>query len=69
MKRNDKQALRDKSAAELTKIVEDSRRELLGGRTSKITEGKTLGVKGRMIRRNVARCLTLLTQKQQAAKG
>lgn len=69
MKRNDKQALRDKSAAELTKIVEDSRKELLGGRTAKITEGKTLGVKGRMIRRNVARCLTLLTQKQQAAKG
>lgn len=65
MKKNAKQALRDKTADELNKLAGEARGEMLKMRISKSVEGKAIGVKYRSLRRSIARYETLMTEKAE----
>lgn len=67
MKKTELESLRENSVEELAEIVAASRRELMQLRFSQVTEGQRLESKARGLRRHIARCLTLITQKQRQA--
>ena len=65
MKRNEKAELRGKTRKELEAMVADFRQDLLDGRTKQVTEGESLGVRGRRIRRDIARILTVIREQEK----
>lgn len=67
MKSTEKQELRQLSVEELRELATSKREQLLRGRVSQATEGKGLGVKARIIRRDIARLETLITEKTKKA--
>lgn len=71
MKRTAKAELRAKPVAELAKQADELRAALFKGRIAGAVEGKTLGGKARVIRRQIARLQTIISEKQpkQALKG
>lgn len=67
MKASDKQALRALSIEDLQAQSQSKREELFRGRVSQSVEGQGLGGKARVLRRDIARIETLITQKRAAA--
>lgn len=67
MKATEKQELRDLTVEELRELANSKREQLFRGRLSQATEGKGLGVKARVIRRDIARLETLITEKTKKA--
>lgn len=63
MKTTEKQELRALSVEELREQMQAKREQLFRGRLSQATEGQGLGVKARVIRRDIARLETLITEK------
>jgi ribosomal protein L29 len=70
MKKSAKTDLRAKSAEDMAAEAKTLRGELLKSRFAASTEGKTIGVKYRVARRQIARLETLITEKaaDKAAK-
>ncbi len=66
MKRSELQDLRARSLDDLRAEVEDARKQLMFGRFGAAVEGQGLGAKARLLRRHIARCQTIITQKQKA---
>ncbi|MFW5698394.1 MAG: 50S ribosomal protein L29 [Planctomycetota bacterium] len=66
MKANEKRELRERSVEDLQQEVEQMRRQLLDGRAAGVVEGKGLGMVARELRRHIARCLTVINEKQNA---
>jgi ribosomal protein L29 len=66
MKRSDLQDLRAKSVDELKDEIDDCRKQLMDGRIAGVVEGKGLGMQAHNLRRHIARCLTLINDKEQA---
>ena len=67
MKKTDIQELRSKTVEELEQLVQAHREELMQGRFKRVTQGEGLGVKARAMRRNIARLMTIITEKKAAA--
>jgi len=67
MKKTEIQELRSKTVEELEQLVQAHREELMQGRFKRVTQGESLGIKGRAVRRNIARLLTIITEKKAAA--
>lgn len=65
MKRTQLQELKQKPTADLLKDVEAARKELFQGRIARVVEGKGLGLRKRALRRQIARCLTIVGQRQK----
>ncbi|MBA2482380.1 MAG: 50S ribosomal protein L29 [Planctomycetes bacterium] len=63
MKKSEKNTLREKTPEELQGMVAELRDSMLKGRFSVALEGKTMGVKYRAQRRQIARISTILSQK------
>jgi ribosomal protein L29 len=63
MKKSEKNSLREKTPDELRGMVAELRDSMLKGRFSVALEGKTMGVKYRAQRRQIARISTILSQK------
>lgn len=67
MKRSQMQELRSKRDDELKAEVERLRTEMLKARIAATLEGKRLGMRTRANRRQVARILTILRERELAA--
>ncbi|MBA3708163.1 MAG: 50S ribosomal protein L29 [Planctomycetes bacterium] len=63
MKKSEKNSLREKTPDELRGLVAELRDSMLKGRFAVALEGKTMGVKYRAQRRQIARISTILSQK------
>ena len=64
MKRTAKAELRSKPVAELAKLAEELRAQMFKGRIAGAVEGKSLGGKARVMRRQIARLQTIIREKQ-----
>jgi len=69
MKKEAKDDLRSKPIEELREIVAEYREELLQGRIRGAIEGNGLGMRGRQLRRDIARCLTVIGEKSGGGRG
>jgi ribosomal protein L29 len=70
MKKSELQELRSKPIEDLVQSVQAHREELMQGRFKRVSQGEGLGVKGRALRRNIARLQTIISEKKaQAAKA
>ena len=67
MKRSEKQELRETSIEELRQQADAKREQLFRGRLSQSVEGEGLGMKSRVISRDIARIETIISEKQRAA--
>lgn len=66
MKANDRRELHQRSIAELEEEVASLRRELFDARIAASVEGKGDGGQAARMRRQVARCLTIINLKKKA---
>ncbi len=66
MKANDRRELHQRSIAELEEEVASLRRGLFDARIAASVEGKGDGGQRARMRRQVARCLTIINQKKKA---
>jgi len=72
MKKSELRELREKDVDELKEQLAADRKALFQGRFERASEGKKLGAEARRLRRNIARCLTMITEKSNvgaAASG
>ena len=67
MKKSMKQTMRAKSAEDLVKESEELRSTMLKNRLSTTLEGKRLSIQHRGQRRQIARILTILREREVAA--
>ncbi len=67
MKKSEREELRSKTVDELNELIKEAREELLKGRLSQVAEGAGIGLRARQLSRNIARMLTFINEKRQAA--
>ena len=66
MKKSEREALSQHSVEELQAAIKEARETLLKGRIEQVTDNSGLGGKAKDLRRNIARMLTIIKQKEQA---
>ncbi|TVR49077.1 MAG: 50S ribosomal protein L29 [Planctomycetota bacterium] len=69
VKATEKQELRALSVDELREQAAAKREQLFRGRLSQAVEGQGLGMKGRVLRRDIARLETIIKEKSRSSES